>query len=191
MTLIDTVTATTDLASVVRLLRLDHVWTAFVDDTGPKSPEDLEAIKAVVAEMDELLVAMPAIAERGHRSVATDEDRFLRELATVIDNRYPAQGRDALRRRMVDDKGAVALLSRARRDLPDLIATERQTLQAKVSELDSGARPAGDLSHGAVCALAGVVFGAEATVAIATESTINAGMALMALAYAGQQGCFD
>ncbi|TAZ83305.1 hypothetical protein ELH72_08530 [Rhizobium ruizarguesonis] len=165
--LVEQIRATRALGDIVKLLRLDAIWTQALDHTGISSAEEVSAINDISGEMDRLLAELPELAAWTRDIISRDPAAFEKSVERIIEGHPRSDGRSALHERLIKNSHALNLFHSAADAAEDISRTERADIAAKVKRINNGGQAEGDLSQSGRCALAGIGLGLTA-VAIAT-----------------------
>jgi hypothetical protein len=189
LTLDEKARAAHGLVSILQLLRLDRVWTHYLDGATTVPPDDVAALERVTSEMLELLSDIPATAQWLHEIVDRDVEAFETALRSGLE-RMPVspEVRQRSRERLVDGHQAAQFIARAARELPQQIKIEQQDITDKMARVKRGELTGGDLSEAGTCALLGVGLGLASVGIVVSTAAAGPEAALLLAVVVGEVG---
>ncbi|MEE6179221.1 hypothetical protein [Mycobacterium sp. 050134] len=178
--------------TILKLLRLDRVWTNYVESNSTVADGDKAALQSLTSQMSMLLDQTPELAQWIHSLVARDVPAFEAALSDAIKRAAPdSPEMQEHHRRLVDEHRAVTLIETAATQLAAQVKAEQQAIAEKVNQLSSGVSVKGDISETAVCALAGTTVGLSVAAAIATTNPLPLAGLVVGLGVGGASHCFE
>ena len=154
VTLNEQAKAAESLTAILELLRLDAIWTHYVDRGATIPDEDWPTLRTIASRMDELLSTFPETAQWVSGVVSCDTQAFERVLSQNVISAHPrpdvwTHAED----RLVADHLAVSLIAQAATESLQTSERERADIAGKLGLLERGQQITGDISHSGMCAL--------------------------------------